>query len=98
MDPAILVTGIVAFLQALLPEISAASTVAKIIGYLVELIPIVVKVAQDVLPEIKNIIAALQSNSATTPDQLTQLAALDAQVDAAFDAAATAAEADDATS
>lgn len=72
------------------------SEVDKVINFLVGIIPLVEKEAETVAPYIKNIIAALRSNSATTVSQLAQLATLDAQADAAFAEAAKAADAADA--
>lgn len=76
---------------------SEASTITSIINALIALVPTLVQEYKDLVPIVKNIIAALSGNSTTTADQLTTLAALDAQVDADFEAAATAAQAQDAT-
>jgi len=71
--------------------------ISSIITALTQLIPLVQQEVSDILPEVKNIIAALKDSSTTlTADQLAQLQALDAQVDAAFEAAATNAQAEDA--
>jgi peptidoglycan hydrolase CwlO-like protein len=43
---------------------------------------------------VKNIIAALQANPATTESQLASLQALDQQIDAAFEAAAASTDAE----
>jgi len=82
-------TAIIALLGEFLPLINSASAVAKVIQALTTLIPLIVKEAQDLVPEVKNIIAALKDNAAVTDDQWTQLEALDAQVDADFEAAAS---------
>lgn len=74
-----------------------SSSITSVITALVQIVPALVTTVEDVVPMVKNIIAALQSNTAVTADQLAQLQALDAQVDAAFEAAATAAQAEDAT-
>jgi hypothetical protein len=87
-----LVTSTIALLTALLPAIGNDSAlVAQVIVWLVNVLPALVKEATDILPEIKNIISILSQSSAITPDQITQLQALDAQCDAAFEAAAQAA-------
>lgn len=72
-----------------------SSAITSVITALVQIVPTLITTVEDVVPMVKNIIAALQSNTAVTADQLAQLQALDAQVDAAFEAAATAAQAED---
>lgn len=91
-----IVSSIVAMLTAFLPMISQASQVAKIIEVLVSILPTVVQLASDLAAPIKNIIAALQNSGAATSDQIAQLQELDAKYDQAFEAAATAAQAEDA--
>lgn len=74
--------------QALLPQIGLNSKVVNtILNALIQLVPVAIKEAQEVLPAIQNIINALSANPATTEQQLATLKALDAQVDAAFEAA-----------
>jgi len=90
-----IVTAVIALIEAILPNITVSAVVEKIIETLITLLPAVIHEAQDLAPAVKNIIAALSSNPAATPDQITQLQALDAQVDAAFDQAAAAAAAQD---
>lgn len=78
-------------IQNLLPQIGVNSRlVTTILNALIQLVPIAIQEAQDILPAIKNIIAALSANPATTTAQLATLQALDAQVDAAFEAAVAA--------
>ena len=91
------VTAVLALLGAIAPTLGTSS-ISSVINALIEIIPLVTKEFTDVLPEIKNIIAALKANDQTNAEQLAQLATLDAQVDAQFDAAAAAAEAEDSTS
>lgn len=55
-----------------------------------EIIPVAIKEANDLDAPIKAIIAALSAHPATTKVQLATLRALEAKVDAAFDAAAKA--------
>lgn len=86
---------ILALLQTLAPLISNSSAVSAIVKTLIDIIPPLVKEAQDLVPVVKNIIAALKENPASTEDQLAQLAELDAKVDAEFEAAAAAAQAED---
>ena len=91
----ILLTAVVGLLTSLLPSIESAvgasAIVDQIITTLVSLIPQVAQLAEDLLPEIQNVIAALQSNTVITPAQMQALEALQAQADAAFEAAAAAA-------
>lgn len=91
-----ILTGILAILQALVPSITSSATVQQIINALIQILPVLVKEAQDLVPMIKNIIAALSENAASTADQLATLKALDQLTDAAFEAAATKALAEDA--
>ena len=89
-------TTLLALLGQLIPAISGdASLIATIINALVQILPVIVKEIQDVAPFVKNIIAALKNDPNTTADQLAQLQALDAQVDQAFEAAASDAQAQD---
>lgn len=88
------VTAILALLQTIGPAIGKGA-ISSVIATLEQIIPALAQEYQDVLPAIKNIIAALSSNPAATGDQLASLAALDEQVDQAFEAVATAAEAED---
>ena len=74
---------------------AGATTVTSIIGMLSQIIPVLIKEYQDVVPFIKNIIAALKDNGSVTADQVAQLEALDAKVDQEFEAAAAAAQAED---
>ena len=81
--------AVVALLTQLLPVLStsAASMVVAVINALVQIIPVVV----DLIAPIKNVIAALSANPATTTAQMATLATLDKQCDDAFEAAAVAA-------
>lgn len=92
-----IVMAVIGLLTNFLPLVSTSSNVTSIISTLIQIIPVVVKEAQDLVQPIKNIIAALQTNAATTAEQLAQLQTLDAVVDAAFEGAATAATTEDAT-
>jgi hypothetical protein len=85
-------TAVVALLTQLLPILStsAASTVAAVINALLQIIPVVVQEATDLIQPIKNVIAALSANPASTADQMKTLQTLDKQCDDAFEAAAVA--------
>jgi len=83
-----LAMAIVAMLTQILPTLGAGSgMVESIITTLIQLIPVVVKEAQDLVAPVQNIIAALRTK-AVTPAQITAMQQLDAVADAAFDAAA----------
>jgi len=84
---------LLALIEALLPSIGVASTsvVGEVVAALVSILPIIVSDAANFLTPIKNIIAALQASGNVTPDQMTALTTLDAQCDAAFEAAASSA-------
>ena len=85
-----------ALLQTILPAITSSASVQAFINALIQIIPVLVKEAQDLVPMVKNIIAALGSNPASTADQLATLKALDQLTDSAFEAAAAKALAEDA--
>ena len=89
-----LIPIILSLLETILPSIGTSSVIAKVIETLIQIVPIIVQEVRDLLPMVKNIIAALKDNSAITADQMTQLETLDAQCDADFEAAATNAIAD----
>lgn len=94
-----MVTIILAALQAVEALLTATGVtsdiVTKVIGLLVQILPVIETEYETIVPYIKNIIAALKADPATTDAQLAQLATLDAQADQAFEAAATAAQAQD---
>lgn len=90
-----IITLVLTALQQLIPVLGAASQFSPILDLLAKLLPIVIKEAMDLTPMIKNIIDALRNKDAVTPEQLDQLAILNAQIDAAFEAAATDAEIED---
>lgn len=81
-----LITTILTMLLAVLPKITDSKIVASIIETLINLVPIVVKEAQEVLPMVKNIIELLRSKE-LTQEQLDQLDVVSAHVDAAWDQA-----------
>lgn len=83
-------------IDVLVPLVPGGAAVAPILDTLIKVVPVAIQEAEDLAPIVKNIITALKNDPATNAAQLTTLATLDAQVDAAFDAAAAAAEAEDA--
>lgn len=92
------ITLALSLLEAVIPQLGGANAalITKIIEGLVALIPILIKEYQAVIPMIRNVISVLQGNGAVTPEQLATLTAMETQIDAAFEAAATQAEAEDA--
>lgn len=90
MNVSALIQLFLSTIQALLSGVTSAKIVSRVLTALIQIVPVAIKEAQDVLPAIQNIIAALSANPATTEEQLATLKALDAQVDAAFEAAVAA--------
>lgn len=89
-----MLASLLALVAALAPTLSSVASIASVISTLEGIISVVTDEVQAVLPMIKNIITALQSNGNITSDQMAALAALDAATDAAFEAAAKEAGAD----
>ena len=86
-----IIAAVLQLLNEVGPLLGSSASIAKAIAMLEEILPLVIKEAKDLLPMVKDAIATLSSaNSQTTDEQIAQLAAMDAQVDAAFDAAAAA--------
>jgi len=83
------IASILAFLGQIISQITGSSSaISSTISLLTQIIGLIDTEITTLAPEIKNIIAALSNSSTVTADQLAQLSALNAQVDAAFDAAA----------
>jgi len=92
-----IITAVVTLLGQLLPLIGGNTTaIANIIQTLIAILPALTQEVETLVPIIKNIIAALSADPATTADQLAALQKLDADCDAAFEAAAVDPEADSA--
>lgn len=76
---------------------AASSVIASLVGMLVKWVPIVIAEmpsALNLFDSLKGAIAALSSHPATPEVQLQTLQQLDAQVDTAFEAAASAVDPD----
>jgi hypothetical protein len=87
----VVITSVLAMIESLLPAITSGGNVAivdGVINALTTMLPFIIQEVEALVTPVKNIIAALSANPATTAAQLTQLEALDASVDTAFDAAA----------
>ncbi len=89
------ISALLPLLSKLVPLATGTGTVGTIVNTLVEVVPILVKEYQDVLPIVKNIIATLKGDGTITPEQWQALDTLDKQVDDMFDVTAVAAEAED---
>jgi hypothetical protein len=90
-----ILTTILSLITALVPMGTNAALIEKIIGALITIIPVVVREYQDLVPIVRNIIAALKADPSTTADQLNQLQQMEVQWDAEFEAAAAAAAGED---
>jgi hypothetical protein len=90
-----IVLAVVGLMTQFLPLVSSSTQVAKFIEMLIQILPAVEHLAEDLVQPIKNIIASLSANPAADADQLKSLQVLDKQYDEAFEAAATAAQAED---
>ncbi len=90
-----LLTTILSILAELAGSASSTSMVAKIIAMLVDVIPLLTKEYLALRDPVKNIIAALSTNDAATPEQIAELEALNKKTDDAFEAAVAAAQAED---
>jgi hypothetical protein len=78
---------IIAVLQTILnliPTLTDNKTINSIINMLIQIVPIVIKEAQEVMGPIKNIIEALSEKDAITDEQMAVLKALNEQVDQAY--------------
>lgn len=94
------ISTILGVIETVLPVVSGATSSTVIISLVTLLekwVPIVIAEmpsATNLFASIKGAIAALSANPATPQEQLTTLTQLDAQVDTAFEGAATAADPD----
>ncbi|MEH2690493.1 hypothetical protein DXU04_37155 [Bradyrhizobium diazoefficiens] len=93
-----MLTTILSLISALVPAGTNAALIEKIVAALIQIVPVVVKEYQDLVPIVRNIIGALKADPSTTAAQLEQLQALEVQWDADFEAAAAAAIAEDGAS
>lgn len=84
-----LLSSVVSLLGQLSGSLDGKSAlVATIIKVLAQLIPVIVTEARDLVQPVKNIIAALTDSGVPDAEQLAALKALDAKVDADFEAEA----------
>lgn len=89
----------VALIAQIMPYVTGASaavgTVGKVIALMESIVPPLIQEGRDLIPTVKNIISTLRGASTATKEQLDQLDAIEAKIDAGFDAAAGAAETED---
>lgn len=92
-----IVTLALTLLQTIAPQLGGANAVliTRIIDGLIAIIPVLVKEYQDAVPFVKNVIVLLKNHNQVTADQLTQLDAMEAQIDADFEAIAAKVTAED---
>lgn len=80
---------LITLLGKLIPAIgNNAQLIDTIIQALEQIVPVLVKEYQDLVPIVSNIIAALKGTDGITVDQWNALTALEAQIDSEFDQAA----------
>lgn len=95
-----IVAAAIALITQILPYLGAgaqfAGTAGKIVSLLEAIVPPLLQEAKDMVPTVKNIIRVLRGSSQITKADLDALDAIEATVDQAFDAAASAALAEDA--
>ena len=90
-----LAAALLALIEEIGPATAAGGMVAKIIAALETLIPIMTQAVSNLVPIVKSVITALRSNSNVSSDQLDQLDAIEAKIDADFDADSAKAEAEE---
>lgn len=91
-----LIPTVLSFLTTAAPLLTTSVQVAGAIKTIAEIVPIVYETARDLIPEVKIAIAAIRGSGGTTSEQLDQLDALEAKIDADYDAASAAAAKEDA--
>lgn len=91
-----IINSVLALLQVIAPSVAAGEPLAKAIGLLTTIVPAVIQEAKDLYPTIKNLIAILRSTDGITQEQLDALDAAEAQIDADWQKASDAADAEDA--
>jgi len=95
---AVITTVLNLITATLLPLLGTSAATATLIGNVVttieNLLPVIIQFVPQLYQSVKNIIQALTADPATTADQLAKLQSMDAQLDAAFEAAAQAVDPD----
>lgn len=82
-----IIIALLAVLAQIAPSLGVPASITAIITALEAMLPTIIKEIQDVVPLVKNIIGALKDNNEITQEQLDALDALEAKLDAEFEAA-----------
>lgn len=92
------VPAIIALIEQFLPLLGTSAATTSLIGTIItaleNIVPLIVDFAPTVYTSVKNIIAELKADPATTTAQWAALDAIDTQLDAANDAAIAAVDPD----
>lgn len=85
------IAAVLALIEQILPLLgsNASGPIQSIIDILTQWLPRIISLGTVFAQTVKNIIASLSANPTATSDQLLALQQLDAQVDVAFETAAT---------
>jgi len=92
---ATIISTTLSLIQQVAPNAVPAVVVSAITS-LEALVPAIIQEARDLLPTVSNVITTLKGNGGTTQEQLDRLDALEAVIDADYEAALAAAKAEDA--
>lgn len=83
------VSLVIQLLAKLVPAVADnQALIGDVVASLEQMVPVLVKEYQDILPEVQNIIAALKGTDGITAEQWNALDALETQIDTEFEAAA----------
>lgn len=96
MNGSAVLLGMLEVFAEVAPSLTNNKAIQNIIKILIQLIPVLVQEYQAVIPMVRNVVSALSTNGAITPAQITELEALNAKIDAEFDAEAKRAQDEDA--
>jgi len=81
------IPALLALLTQASPFLTSASIIGTVIKTVAEIAPVAIQTYKDVAPSIKGVINALKENPNTTAQQLDELDAISAKVDADFEEA-----------
>lgn len=88
MDTQLIITA-VEFIASVVEGIDSSTQVAKVITLLESWLPTIINEVSSLVPIVQGIISTLKGSAQLTSDQVAAVDALNAQCDAAFDAAAS---------
>ena len=86
---------LLALIAEIAPLLGAGSQIGKAVSLVAQIVPPLIQTAKDMIPVAKSAIAALRGNAEITPEQIAELDAIEAKIDADYDAASAAAKAED---